>query len=158
MQGYVGSTLPGPDGNKTAVYETPEHGIAAWGFLLRKIYFNGKKGKVTVGEIVDKYRGTNSRTPYIDGYKKFSDGRFGEDYEVDLYDNAELGRLAIASYSHEFGFWYPLTDEQLMAGFAITDGYIDRSGKDEVIVAPEEMDPTLYRKQPDAEGSSRRRC
>jgi D-alanyl-D-alanine carboxypeptidase len=158
MQGYVGSTLPGPDGNKTAVYETPEHGIAAWGFLLRKIYFNGKKDKVTVGEIVDKYRGTNSRAPYVDGYKTFSDGRFGEDYEVDLYDNAELARLAIASYSHEFGFWYPLTDEQLMAGFAITDGYIDRSGKDEVIVAPEEMDPTLYRKQPDAEGSSRRRC
>ncbi|TIO22751.1 MAG: hypothetical protein E5X93_15690 [Mesorhizobium sp.] len=25
------------------------------------------------------------------------------DYEVDLYDNADLARLAIASYSHEFG-------------------------------------------------------
>ena len=152
MMGYVGSTLPGPRGNKTAVYETPEHGIAAWGFLLRKIYFNGNKDKVTVGAIVDKYRGTNSRAPYIDGYKKYSDGKFTEDYEVDLYDNAELARLAIASYSHEFGSWYPLTDGQLLAGFAITDGYIDSTGKDEVIVVPEEMDPGLYIILPEAEG------
>jgi D-alanyl-D-alanine carboxypeptidase len=151
MSGYVGSTLPGPEGNKTAVYETPEFGIAAWGFLLRKIYFNGKKDKVTVGAIVDKYRGTNSRAPYIDGYKKYSDGKLTEDYEVDLYDNAELARLAIAAYSHELGFWYPLTDEQLLAGFTITDSYIDSSGKDEVNVAPEELDPTLYIILPEVE-------
>ncbi|WP_119272343.1 peptidoglycan-binding domain-containing protein [Taklimakanibacter deserti] len=158
MKGYVGTTLPGPDGNVTTVYETPEQGVAAWGFLIRKIYFNGKKEKVTVGEIVDKYRGTNSRTPYIDGYKKYSDGKLTEDYEIDLYDNAELARLAIAAYSHELGFWYPLTEKQLLAGLAITDGYIDSGVTDEVTVSPEEFDPGLYLKQPDAEKKEPGKC
>jgi D-alanyl-D-alanine carboxypeptidase len=158
MKGYVGTTLPGPDGNITAVYETPEQGVAAWGFLIRKIYFNGKKEKVTVGEIVDKYRGTNSRAPYIDGYKKYSDGKLTEDYEIDLYDNAELARLAIAAYSHELGFWYPLTDKQLLVGFAITDSYIDSGVTDEVTVPPDEFDPGLYLKQPDAVKNERGNC
>lgn len=158
MKGYVGTTLPGPDGNVTAVYETPEQGIAAWGFLIRKIYFNGKKEKITVGEIVDKYRGTNSRAPYIDGYKKYSNGKLDEDYEIDLYDNAELAQLAIAAFSHELGFWYPLTDKQLLAGFAITDSYIDSGVNDEVIVSPEEFDPGLYLKQPDVEKNERAHC
>ena len=125
MKGYLGCSLPDRYGNQTTIYDTPEHGIGAWGFLLRKIYFNSNKEEVTVGAIVDKYRGKDPRDPYIEGYRKFSDGRFAEDYEVDLYDNAELARLAIASFSHEFGSWYPLTDEQLLAGFAITDGYIE---------------------------------
>lgn len=158
MKGYVGTTLPGPDGNVTAVYETPEQGIAAWGFLIRKIYFNGKKEKVTVGEIVDKYRGTNSRTPYIDGYKKYSNGKLDEDYEVDLYDNTEMAQLAIAEFSHELGFWYPLTDKQLLAGFAITDSYIDSGVTDEVTVSPEEFDPGLYLKQPDPIKSEPGKC
>jgi D-alanyl-D-alanine carboxypeptidase len=158
MKGYVGTTLPGPDGNITAIYETPEQGVAAWGFLIRKIYFNGKKEKVTVGEIVDKYRGTNSRAPYIDGYKKYSNGILSEDYEIDLYDNAELSRFAIAAYSHELGFWYPLTDKQLLAGFAITDSYIDSGVTDEITVSPEEFDPGLYLKQSDAEKNERENC
>jgi len=154
MRGYVGCTLPDHYGNQTAVYETPEHGVAAWGFLLRKIYFKGKKDKVTIGDIVDKYRGDNPRDPYIDGYKKYSDGKLAEDFEIDLYDNRELARLAIAAYSHEFGSWYPLTDQQLLAGFLITDGYIDSGVKDEVVVSPEEMDPRRYVKRPDAERPS----
>jgi D-alanyl-D-alanine carboxypeptidase len=151
MKGYVGSTLPDRYGDSTAVYESPEYGVGAWGFLLRKIYFSGNKDKVTVGEIVDKYRGPNLRDGYIDGYMRFSDGRFTEDYEVDLYDNAEMARLAIASYSFEFGSWYPLTDDQLLAGFAVTDSYIDLSGKDEVAVSPEELDPTFYTILPEIE-------
>jgi len=144
MQGYVGCTSPDRDGNRTTVYEAPEYGVAAWGFLIRKVYFSGMKDKVTVGEIVDKYRGTNSRDPYIDGYKKFSNGVLREDYEIDLYDNIAMSKLAIAAYSHEFGFWYPLTDEQVRAGLALTDSYIDSGTTDAVAVAPEEMDPGLY--------------
>ncbi|RUW53020.1 hypothetical protein EOA32_10740 [Mesorhizobium sp. M1A.F.Ca.ET.072.01.1.1] len=151
MNGYMGCTLPDRHGNQTAIYEAPEYGVGAWGFLLRKIYFNGSKDKVTVGAIVDKYRGKNSRDPYIDGYKRYSAGKFSEEYEVDLYNNAILARLAIASYSHEFGSWYPLTDDQLMAGFAVTDGYIDATGKDVVVVSPEEMDPTIYIIEPELE-------
>jgi D-alanyl-D-alanine carboxypeptidase len=151
MKGYVGSTLPDRYGDSTVAYEAPEYGIGAWGFLLRKIYFSSSKDIVTVGAIVDKYRGPNSRDGYIDGYMKYSDGRYNEDYEINLYDNAELARFAIASYSFEFGSWYPLTDDQLLAGIAVTDSYIDSSGKDEVIVRPEEMDPTLYITLPEAE-------
>jgi D-alanyl-D-alanine carboxypeptidase len=154
MRGYVGCTLPDHYGNQTAVYETPEHGVAAWGFLLRKIYFKGETDKVTIGDIVDKYRGDNPRDPYIDGYKKYSGGKLAEDYEIDLYDNRELARLAIAAYSHEFGSWYPLTDQQLLTGFSITDEYIDSGVKDEVVVSPEEMDPARYIKRPDVERPS----
>jgi D-alanyl-D-alanine carboxypeptidase len=158
MKGYVGSTLPGPAGNKTAIYESPEYGIAAWGFLLRKIYFSGKKEKVTVGDIVDKYRGTNSRAPYIDGYKKYSNGKLTEDYVIDLYDNKALAELALAAFSHELGFWYPVTDQQLLRGLALTDSYIDEGITDNVVVAPEEMDPAFYLRELEAEAVSEAHC
>jgi D-alanyl-D-alanine carboxypeptidase len=88
--------------------------------LLKQVYFKGNKDPVSVGTIVDKYRGDVPRQTYLAGYKKYSNDKLTEDYKVDLYDPAELAVLAIAALSHEFGGCYPLADEQLTAGFAET--------------------------------------
>ena len=49
MQGYVGSTLPGPDGNKTAILNSRARDRCR--AFFSKIISIGKKDKVTVGEI-----------------------------------------------------------------------------------------------------------
>lgn len=125
MQGYVGKTEPdnSPDRNETTIYRTPEHGVAMWGYLLRIKYFRGNPTPVSVRSIIEKYRGGIPAQPYLDGYKRWSLGALLGDTMVDLYDNRQLAVLAIAAYSHELGFWYPLTDEQMLRGFAICDEY-----------------------------------
>lgn len=126
LPGYVGMTHPdnSPNKNQTTVYSAPEYGVAAWGVLLKDRYFKGKKDPVSLGTIIDKYRGGISREPYLAGYKKYSNGKLTEDYLVDLYNAAELAILALASFSHEFGNWYPLTDDQISSGFALADRMI----------------------------------
>ena len=131
LPGYIGMTHPdnSPNRNKTTIYSSPEFGVAAWGVLLKVIYFKRKKDPVSVGSIIDKYRGSISREPYLAGYAKYSNGELVEDYMVDLYDPRKLAKLAIAAFSHEFGSWYPLTDEQLTAGFTEAERYIQDGGR-----------------------------
>jgi peptidoglycan hydrolase-like protein with peptidoglycan-binding domain len=147
LNGYVGKTLADSAGNETTIYQTPENGIAAWGILVRIVYFKGSKDKVT--KIVDKYRGGNPRKPYLEGYKRFSDGELIEDFEVNLYDNAILTKVAVASFSHEFGSWYPLMDEQLLAGLALSDVYVLSRGRSRITISGQELDPDFYRPVPE---------
>ncbi|MER9183706.1 peptidoglycan-binding domain-containing protein [Mesorhizobium sp. M0767] len=148
VNGYVGRTLPDNVGNETTIYEKPEDGVAAWGILIRNVYFKGSKDKVTIGQIVDKYRGGIPRKPYLDGYKRFSDGELIEDYEVDLYDNTILTKVAVAAFSHEFGSWYPLMNEQLLAGLAVSDVYVS-SARSLLTISERELDPDFYRTVPE---------
>lgn len=126
LPGYIGVTYPdnSPNKNQTTIFSSPEFGVTAWGVLLKDKYFKNVKDPVSVGAIIDKYRGGISRNPYLAGYAKYSNGELVEDYMVDLYDPIELAKLAIASFSHEFGSWYPLTDEQLTAGFTEAERFI----------------------------------
>jgi peptidoglycan hydrolase-like protein with peptidoglycan-binding domain len=142
LPGYVGETKPdsSPNKNRTTIYSSPEAGVSAWGYLLRQIYFKGKKDKVSVGAIIDKYRGGIPRDPYLAGYAKYSNGKLVEDYMIDLYDAGELATLAIAAFSHEFGGWYPLTDEQLRAGFAIAEEDSDVSAASRATFSDREED------------------
>ena len=147
LSGYVGKTYPDGSRNKnrTTIYQTPEDGVSAWGTLLRIIYFKGSKDKVTIGQIIDKYRGGNPRADYLKGYKRFSNGELTEDFEVDLYDNNVMKKVAIASYSHEFGSWYPLLDEQLLAGLAISDAYVSLNIEKMFRILKKELNPSFYR-------------
>lgn len=158
LNGYVGITKADGAGNKTTIYETPEDGIAAWGILLRIIYFKGKTDKVTIGQIVDRCRGSIPRKPYLEGYLRFSDGELVEDYEVDLYEPTTMKKVAVASFSHEFGSWYPLLDEQLLAGLAASEAYVSGRARQRDItsgggnfpfVSESELHADFYRADPE---------
>lgn len=126
MKGYVGRTEAdaSSDANKTTIYSAPEYGVAMWAFLLRVKYFNGRRDPVSLRAIIDKYRGGLSPDPYLAGYKKYSQGVLEPNSMIDLYKPDQLGRLAIAAYSHELGFWFPLTNGQMDMAVAICDGYV----------------------------------
>ena len=125
MKGYIGKTEPdnSADRNETTIYLAPEYGVAMWGYLLRIRYFRGQHAPVTLRQVIDKYRGGLAPGPYIEGYKRFSNGLLSAEGAIDLYDNRQLAVLAIAAYSHELGFWWPLSDEQMQRAFAMTDDY-----------------------------------
>jgi D-alanyl-D-alanine carboxypeptidase len=125
MKGYVGKTEPdnSPNRNETTIYLAPEYGVAMWGYLLRIRYFRGRRDPVTLRQIIEKYRGGLPPQPYLDGYRRFSQGVLSGNSVIDLYDNHQLAVLAIAAYSHELGFWWPLSDAQMQNAFAITDEY-----------------------------------
>ena len=123
MTGYAGKTEgdASQDHNQTTIYTSPEHGVAAWAFLLRVKYFNGNPAPVTLKRIIDKYRGGNNADDYIRGYNKYSNGTLSRDTLIDLYNNTQLAGLAIAAYSHELGAWYPLSAEQMAMGLQLAD-------------------------------------
>jgi hypothetical protein len=76
--GFVGQTPADAAGNVTAIYLTPEQGVAAWYFLLFNRYGFGKTGQFDLAALARKYAG-QSATPaevraYINGWSKWSKG------------------------------------------------------------------------------------
>jgi hypothetical protein len=123
MPGYVGQSQAdnSPDANKTTIYASPEYGVAAWAHMLRVRYFNGDHRPRTLLEIIRKYAGGNSIEDYINGYHRFSNGELNADTLIDLYNSQQMAVLAIAAYSHELSFWYPLSDAQMQRAFQLAD-------------------------------------
>src|SRR4029079_11444325 len=66
-------TLP-----ETAIYRTPEQGIAAWYFLLFDRYGFGKTGQFDLASLARKYAGQNASPAevkaYTGGWSKWSNG------------------------------------------------------------------------------------
>lgn len=107
-KGYVGSTLPDSAGNVTSIYVTPEHGIAAWYFLLSDRYGFKAKGSFTVGELAQRYAGNHdvtspAVTAYLRGWGKWANGALVASTDIRLDDDSGLWLLARAMFSHEFG-------------------------------------------------------
>jgi D-alanyl-D-alanine carboxypeptidase len=122
-QGYVGKTLPDSAGNETTIYQTPEHGIAAWYFLLRDIYGFDTTGAFDLQTLAKKYAGADATSvqikSYLDGWNKWSNGTLHPDTVIHLLDNSEMMSLAKALFAHEAGAFSPLCEAQIMYGFDI---------------------------------------
>ena len=74
--GFVGQTPADGAGNITAIYRTPEQGIAAWYFLLFDPYGFGETGQFDLASLARKYAGQNASPAevkaYTDGWSKWS--------------------------------------------------------------------------------------
>lgn len=86
---------------------------------------------------------------------KYSSALSGSTF-IDLYDNRQLAQLAVAAFSHELSFRYPLSDEQMARAFETTDRQVDvwRQGQasEEIAPSPElESDGTMDRMTPNEE-------
>jgi D-alanyl-D-alanine carboxypeptidase len=121
--GFVGQTPADAAGNFTAIYRTPEQGIAAWYFLLFDRYGFGKTGRFDLAFLARKYAGQNASPAevkaYTDGWSKWSNGALQLDTVIHFALDEELLDFAKAEFAHEAGAVSPLHDDQILYGFAL---------------------------------------
>jgi hypothetical protein len=120
--GYIGQTSPDSAGNITTIYKTPEHGIAAWYFLLFDRYGFGRVGHFDLVSL-QEYAGTGATSTevkaYTDGWAKWSGGTLQPNTIIHFSSDNELLALAKAEFAHEAAAISPLGDDQIIAGFAL---------------------------------------
>jgi uncharacterized protein (TIGR02594 family) len=114
--GYVTTDETTP-GNKTTIFETPEHGVAVWWKLLQKYR---AAGAVTVEQIIHRYGGGQDYAAYVDFVEEFSG--LSRATKIMLNDDGVLLRFAKAMFRYEAGRPTPLLDAQILHGFALARG------------------------------------
>ena len=119
-KGFVGVTPADNAGNVTTIYRTPEHGTAAWYYLLSQIYGFGAAATFTLTSLAQRYAGAPSGAAvntYIVGWVKWSNGALTSSSTFNANDPSQMLVLAKAMFSHEAGQYTPLQDAQIV--FAI---------------------------------------
>lgn len=123
MPGFVGKTVPDSVGNVTAIYRTPEHGVAAWYKLLTTIYGFGMNGSLTIQQLANKYAGggasSSQVSDYVQGWARHADMPLSAGTVINLADvvlNGDVVKLARAMFAHECGFKSPVKDAQIVFG------------------------------------------
>jgi uncharacterized protein (TIGR02594 family) len=112
--GYLNERVTTP-GNSTAIFETPEHGVAAWWVLMTKYRANGA---TTVKGIIQRYGGGQNYSAYVTQVVKWTG--LSPDQQIDLYQDDELLLLfAKAMFRYEAGRSTPLSDAQVLYGFEL---------------------------------------
>ena len=114
--GYVAEVETTP-GNKTTIFETPEHGVAAWWQLLK--YYRGS-GVCTIEGIINRYGGGQDYSNYLSTVEQWT-GLPGST-EIKLDDNATLLKFGKAMFRYEAGKTIPWTDEQILYGLKLGQG------------------------------------
>lgn len=118
MPGYVGISIADAHNNRTTIYRTPEHGIAAWYHLLTNRYRYGENGTIVLSTLARKYAGADSDTDpdvltYLAGWKRYSGGKLEPGSRIQLSNNDDVVMLAHAMFSHELGRQTKIKDEQV---------------------------------------------
>ena len=114
--GYVGITQPDSSSsqNRTSIYRTPEHGVAAWFHLVSQIYFPG--GEFSLNDLALRYAGSNNPArihAYITGWNIWLDPQIDPSMPLSVSDSTFMLNLGKAMFSHEAGIQTPLHDDQI---------------------------------------------
>jgi hypothetical protein len=118
--GYVGVTQPdnSPNRNITTIYRTPEHGVAAWYYLISRLY-NFPGGSFSLEDLARHYAGGNDPATiqdYIVGWTRWLDSSFPANGRIAVGDTKTMAALGKAMFSHEAGKATPLHDNQISFG------------------------------------------
>jgi Putative peptidoglycan binding domain len=122
VRGYVGITPAdkSPNHNRTTIYRTPEHGIAAWYILLADRYRFGAAGRFSLEGLAKKYAGSGANaadvSTYTKGWSKASGGALTPTSVFHLRSTDELLQLGKAMFAHEIGKASPVSDAQIEFG------------------------------------------
>lgn len=121
--GYVGQTEPDSSGNKTTIYQTPEHGISAWYFLIYELYGFGRSGQFDLLSLAKKYAGGNASQSqiraYTKGWTKWSKGRLKPDTVIHFGSKDEMLSFALAEFAHEAAAQSPIHDDQIVSALHV---------------------------------------
>lgn len=104
-------------GNRSTVFETPEHGVAVWYELMKKYR---AAGATTVRDIIVRYGGTAQAARYERDYVPDVVQRTGlaANHQIRLEGkDEELLKFAKAMFRHEAGKDTPLSNAQILFGF-----------------------------------------
>jgi D-alanyl-D-alanine carboxypeptidase len=117
--GFAGITQPDGAGNRTTIYATPEHGIAAWHHLLTNIYGYGQDGAIRIQALARKYAGVDDEdhpavAAYVAGWGKWSGKKLTKASEVRLDQDPDMLLLAKGMFGHEAGGKAPWHDDQVI--------------------------------------------
>jgi len=118
--GYVGdkvTSMSGTEANSTAIFSTPEYGVAAWFTLLQKYR---AAGATTLSAIINRYGGGQDYSSYVGEVAAWSG--LGEQAEINLNDDAMLLPFGKAMFRYEAGRPSPLSDAQILYGFNLARG------------------------------------
>ena len=118
--GYVGVTQPdnSPNRNITTIYRTPEHGVAAWYYLISHLY-NFPGGSFSLNDLARRYAGGNDPTAirdYIVGWTRWLDPSLPTSGRISVGDTTTMATLGKAMFSHEAGKATPVHDDQILFG------------------------------------------
>ncbi len=122
--GFVGLTPEDRAGNRTSIYVTPEHGVAAWYKLLTEIYGYGTNEKFSLSELAIRYSGADSRHDkavdnYLKAWSYWSNGDLRDSSTIFFGDFDQLLMLAKSMFAHEAGFPTPLLESQISEGIKL---------------------------------------
>lgn len=119
--GYAGgkvTSMSGSSPNSTAIFETPEQGVACYYELLKRYRAAGAK---TIEQIIIRYGGSGQVQKYQE-YVKFVVSRTGlpSTTEIKLSgDDETLIKFAKAMWRYEAGKETPLSDAQIVYGIKL---------------------------------------
>ena len=120
VPGFIGTTKPDSSGNITSIYQTPEHGVAAWFYLISARYGFSKVGKFDIRSLAARYAGAGrwdrATEVYIRGWEEFSRGMLRGESIVHLNSDEEMLSLGQAMFCHEVGDLSPLRSDQIVEG------------------------------------------
>ncbi len=108
--GYV-DTVETTAGNRSTIFESPEHGVAVWWQLLR-LY--RAAGAITPDGIINRYGGGQDYSAYL----RFVLKRTGFDRNtvIDLDNDQQLLKFGSAMFCYEAGRALPWSDSQILFG------------------------------------------
>src|SRR5262245_1283437 len=116
--GYVSEVLTTP-GNKSTIFETPEHGVAVWYELMKKYR---AAGATTIRRIINRYGGGQDYSGYLTDV--IARTGLSADQEIALEgDDPTLLKFAKAMFHEEAGRETPLSDAQILYGFKFAREY-----------------------------------
>ncbi|MGH9675713.1 MAG: hypothetical protein ACRD36_01310 [Candidatus Acidiferrum sp.] len=121
--GYVGQSAADGVGNITTIYQTPEHGVAAWFFLLSdRCGFGASRH-------FDSYRWQRNMPVHMQAMRRSKptpmDGRNGPmgvlrpNTEIHLASDDEMLVFAKAEFAYEAAAPSPVDGKQILYGFSI---------------------------------------
>jgi N-acetylmuramoyl-L-alanine amidase len=122
VRGYVGITPPdnSSNHNRTTIYRTPEHGVAAWFILLADRYGFGAAGSFSLDALAKKYAGRDASDAdiraYSKGWSNASAGALTPGSVFHLQSTDELLSLGKAMFAHEIGKASPVSEAQIRFG------------------------------------------
>jgi hypothetical protein len=108
--GYV-DTVETTPGNRSTIFESPEHGIAVWWQLM---HLYRAAGAITPEGIINRYGGGQDYSAYL----RFVLKRTGFDRNtvIDLDNDQQLLKFGSAMFRYEAGRELPWSDNQILFG------------------------------------------
>lgn len=170
MPGYVGETLPdsSPNKNKTTIYTSPQHGVAAWYYLLVVRYeqayelISGGTGySINLKRLAKAYGLGKPNVPdekltakelafvntYLAGWPKWSKivGNFelSKNSEINFRSKNEMTSLALSMFSHEAGFHFPLSKEEVTKGVEAGIALVEQASGQVASALPKSLSETI---------------